>query len=166
MVEKVLQLKCNCNQYPWGRKGSESLAARLCAKTLGEDLQDVLDAHPQELIGKTVTEIKYTKLPYLSKVLSAAKALPLHLHPNKNVASELHRRDPSNFTNSNHKPEIALALTECEAFRDFKPPAAIDRLTKLPPLQVSPPQVKKPEFNDQTLKYIAKRMLEASDEVI
>lgn len=47
----------------------------------GEDLQDVLDAHPQELIGKTVTEIKYTKLPYLSKVLSAAKALPLHLHP-------------------------------------------------------------------------------------
>jgi len=26
--------------------------------------------------------------------------------------------------------------------------------------------VKKPEFSDQTLKYIVKRMLEASDEVI
>jgi mannose-6-phosphate isomerase len=32
-------LKCNCNQYPWGRKGSEPLAARLCAKTLGTDFK-------------------------------------------------------------------------------------------------------------------------------
>lgn len=78
----------------------------------------------------------------------------------------LHRRDPSNFTDPNHKPEIALALTEFEAFRDFKSPNAIDRLTKLPPLQVFLPQVKRPEFDDQTLKYIAKRMLETSDEGI
>jgi len=197
MAEKVLQLKCSCNQYPWGRKGSESLAARLCAKTpgtdfkidenkhysemwmgtypelpsyvlkTGEDLQDVLDANPQELIGTTVIEkFNQTKLPYLPKVLSIAKALPLQLHPNKSLASELHRRDPSNFTDPNHKPEIALALTEFEAFCGFKPLATIDRLMKLPPLQIFLPPVKKPDFDDQTLKHVVKKMLEASDAVI
>jgi mannose-6-phosphate isomerase len=39
MVEKVLQLKCNCNQYPWGRQGSNSLAATLCEKTPGTDFK-------------------------------------------------------------------------------------------------------------------------------
>jgi mannose-6-phosphate isomerase len=48
----------------------------------GEDLQDVLDKHPDELIGKTVArKFNHTKLPYLPKVLSIAKALPLQLHP-------------------------------------------------------------------------------------
>jgi mannose-6-phosphate isomerase len=48
----------------------------------GEDLQDVIDKHPDELIGKTVTQkFNHTKLPYLPKVLSIAKALPLQLHP-------------------------------------------------------------------------------------
>ncbi|OCL07934.1 mannose-6-phosphate isomerase [Glonium stellatum] len=197
MVEKVLQLKCGCNQYPWGRKGSESLAARLCAKTpgtdfkidentpysemwmgtypelpsyvleTGENLQDVLDEHARELIGKVVIEkFNQTALPYLPKVLSIAKALPLQLHPDKSLATELHRRDPSNFTDPNHKPEIALALTDFEAFCGFKPLEVIDRLMQLPPLKSFLPKVKKPEFDDQTLKYVVGRMLKASDEVI
>jgi mannose-6-phosphate isomerase len=48
----------------------------------GEDLQDVIDKHPDELIGKNVAQkFNHTKLPYLPKVLSIAKALPLQLHP-------------------------------------------------------------------------------------
>lgn len=39
MVEKVLQLKCGCNEYPWGKQGSKSLAASLCAKTPGTDFK-------------------------------------------------------------------------------------------------------------------------------
>jgi mannose-6-phosphate isomerase len=35
MVNKVLQLRCDCNQYPWGKQGRESLAATLCEKTPG-----------------------------------------------------------------------------------------------------------------------------------
>ena len=54
----------------------------------GEDLQKVLDRHPDELVGKTTAEkFNHTKLPYLPKVLSIAKALPLQLHP---VCSSLH----------------------------------------------------------------------------
>lgn len=112
MVQKVLQLKCNCNTYPWGKTGSKSLAATLCAKTpgtdfkideqspyaemwmgtypdlpsyvleSGEDLQDVLDKNAKDLIGQGVIDkFNHTKLPYLPKVLSIAKALPLQLHP-------------------------------------------------------------------------------------
>lgn len=47
-----------------------------------EDLQDVLDKHSDELIGQNIIKkFGHTKLPYLPKVLSIAKALPLQLHP-------------------------------------------------------------------------------------
>lgn len=39
MVEKVIQLRCSCNQYPWGKQGSNSLAATLCSKTPGTDFK-------------------------------------------------------------------------------------------------------------------------------
>lgn len=48
----------------------------------GENLQDVLNKYPDELIGKSIAEqFSHTKLPYLPKILSIAKALPLQLHP-------------------------------------------------------------------------------------
>lgn len=50
----------------------------------GEDLQDYMDKHHKELIGENVIKnFNHTKLPYLPKVLSIAKALPLQLHPVK-----------------------------------------------------------------------------------
>jgi hypothetical protein len=36
-VDSVIQLKCSCNQYPWGKQGKDSIAARLCQKTPGWD---------------------------------------------------------------------------------------------------------------------------------
>jgi len=48
----------------------------------GEDLQKVLDANSDQLIGQNVMEkFGHKNLPYLPKVLSIAKALPLQLHP-------------------------------------------------------------------------------------
>ncbi|KAF2036180.1 mannose-6-phosphate isomerase [Setomelanomma holmii] len=197
MVEKVLQLKCNCNEYPWGKTGRESLAATLCEKTpgtdfkldektpyaemwmgtypdlpsyvlsTGEDLQDVLDKNADELIGRSVAQkFNHTKLPYLPKVLSIAKALPLQLHPNKDLASKLHKKNPDQFTDPNHKPEIALALGDFEAFCGFKPLKDIEQLLQLPPLQPFLPEVKKPDFDDQTLKHVVKAMLQASEDAV
>lgn len=34
-VMPVIQLECQCNNYPWGKKGKESLAARYAASTPG-----------------------------------------------------------------------------------------------------------------------------------
>lgn len=33
----VFQLRGTCNNYDWGKKGSQSLAAHLCSKTSGDD---------------------------------------------------------------------------------------------------------------------------------
>jgi mannose-6-phosphate isomerase len=148
-----------------------------------EDLQDVIDKNAKELMGENVIQkFNHTKIPYLPKVLSIAKALPLQLHPvrlgsllhmteltstqNKDLASQLHERNPDQFTDPNHKPEIALALGDFEAFVGFKPLKDIEQLLQLPPLQAFLPQVKKPTFDDQTLKHVVKAMLEASDEAI
>ena len=40
MPEPIFQLKCSCNQYDWGKPGSKSEAARLCAKTPGWDTDE------------------------------------------------------------------------------------------------------------------------------
>ncbi|PVI07137.1 mannose-6-phosphate isomerase [Periconia macrospinosa] len=197
MVQNVIQLRCDCNQYPWGKKGSNSLAAVLCSKTpgtnftidentpyaemwmgtypslpsyvleTGEDLQKVIDENANQLVGRNVIDKFGDKnLPFLPKVLSIAKALPLQLHPNKAMASELHERDPDQFTDPNHKPEIALALGDFEAFCGFKPLKDIENLLNVPPLQGFLPKVKKPEFDDQVLKHVVRTMLEASAETV
>jgi mannose-6-phosphate isomerase len=56
----------------------------------GEDLQDVLDRNVNELIGEnTVRKFNHSKIPYLPKVLSIAKALPLQLHPVRHLISNM-----------------------------------------------------------------------------
>jgi mannose-6-phosphate isomerase len=85
---------------------------------------------------------------------------------NKDLASKLHKRNPDQFTDPNHKPEIALALGDFEAFCGFKPLKDIEALLQLPPLQPFLPEVKKPEFDDQTLKHVVKAMLDASEDAV
>lgn len=133
----------------------------------GKDLQDVIDENADQLLGQTVAKkFGHTKLPYLPKVLSISKALPLQLHPNKDLSAELHKKDPSNFTDPNHKPEIALALSKFEAFCGFKELQDIEPLMNLDPLKKFLPDVKKPKFDDQMLKHVVNQMLKAEDDVI
>lgn len=82
------------------------------------------------------------------------------------MAAKLHKKDPSNFTDPNHKPEIALALGPFEAFCGFKPLADIEYLLNLEPLQRFRPAAKKSTFDDQSLKLVVKAMLEASEDVV
>ena len=35
MTSSIIQLECQCNNYPWGKKGKDSLAARYAAATPG-----------------------------------------------------------------------------------------------------------------------------------
>lgn len=51
------------------------------------------------------------------------------------MATKLHKKDPENFTDPNHKPEIAVALSKFELFAGFKPLSQIEPLFKLKPLQ-------------------------------
>ena len=93
----VIQLECQCNNYPWGRSGKESLAAQYADSTpgghfklddqpwaemwcgtypttpslvlsSGEDLQKHLNSHKEQLIGRPILNKFGADLPYLPKV--------------------------------------------------------------------------------------------------
>ncbi|EME50098.1 hypothetical protein DOTSEDRAFT_68836 [Dothistroma septosporum NZE10] len=133
----------------------------------GEDLQSVIDRNPKELLGEEVIQkFGHSNLPYLPKVLSIAKALPLQLHPNKEKAAELHKQKPDAFTDPNHKPEIALALGKFEAFCGFKPLEDIKSLLELEPLQRFLPNDQLSNFTDKQLKTVVRNMLTADDKAI
>jgi mannose-6-phosphate isomerase len=57
-------------------------------------------------------------------------------------------------------------LGDFEAFCGFKPLEDIERLLQLEPLQTFLPQVKKPSFDNQTLKHVVRSMLEASEDTV
>ncbi|RVX66667.1 hypothetical protein B0A52_09480 [Exophiala mesophila] len=200
MVEKVIQLRCSCNNYPWGKKGRESLAARLCEKTnpdfridndkdyaemwmgtypelpsyslsTGQDLQEIINAHQEALVGKSVLDKFGPDLPFLPKILSIAKALPLQIHPNIELATKLHEQDPDKFTDPNHKPEIAVALTKFEAFVGFKNLNDIETLfQRLEPLKQFIPTTDGDEgpssFSDTALKSLCRNLLFASPDTV
>lgn len=54
------------------------------------------------------------------KVLSAGKALSIQAHPDKLLAEKLHSEEPTKYCDSNHKPELAMALTPFEAMCGFR----------------------------------------------
>ena len=84
-------------------------------------LNSVIDNFPLEVLGIRVSKKYNGKLPFLLKVLSAARALSIQLHPNKHQAEVLHAKDPKNYPDDNHKPEIAIALDSLNAIAGFRP---------------------------------------------
>mmetsp|Transcript_51085 Transcript_51085/g.121369 ORF Transcript_51085/g.121369 Transcript_51085/m.121369 type:complete len:541 (+) Transcript_51085:112-1734(+) len=61
------------------------------------------------------------QLPFLLKILSIHKALSIQAHPDKVRAQRLHAERPQVYKDGNHKPEIAIALTDFEALCGFRP---------------------------------------------
>ena len=61
------------------------------------------------------------QLPFLLKVLSVAKALSIQAHPDKALAERLNAARPDVYKDDNHKPEMAVALTDFEAMCGFRP---------------------------------------------
>jgi len=89
-------------------------------------LLNLLNLFP-EYVGNVNILSRYgTNLPFLFKVLSVGKALSIQAHPNKALAEELYRNDPFHYPDSNHKPEMAIALTDFEALCGFRPHSEIE----------------------------------------
>lgn len=51
----------------------------------------------QALMSPEITQKYGGKLPFLFKVLSIRKALSIQAHPNKQLAEQLHAKDPKNY---------------------------------------------------------------------
>ena len=81
-------------------------------------MSDWLAARPK-LLGSL--KDKNGNLPFLFKVLSVNQALSIQAHPNKSLARKLHARDKEHYRDDNHKPEMAIALTDFEAMCGFRP---------------------------------------------
>ncbi|KFY05395.1 hypothetical protein O988_00022 [Pseudogymnoascus sp. VKM F-3808] len=192
MNESVLQLKCGVKNDDWGKKGKQSQAAQLWSKTPGNGqiddskmysemwmgtypknpsyvissglpLADYLKQNPQ-VIGKVGVDRWGAEIPFLSKILSFSKALPLQIHPDKALARTLHKEDPEKFVDSNHKPEIAIALSQFELFVGWKPLEDIQVLLKLKPLERYTPQ--HGHLTNEILKEVCKALLTASPEMV
>ena len=135
---KLYQLKNTIQHYAWGSKNADAFIPHLLgievennkpyaelwigthpkAPSIVVDsgnkilLNKFIELYPTEILGEATARQFNNRLPFLFKVLRAAEALSIQTHPNKIQAEELHRLDPVNYPDDNHKPEIAISIDE------------------------------------------------------
>jgi len=143
---KVYKLYNSYQNYDWGTKNNNAFIPKFVGDEVEKDLpyaelwigahpklsskilidgkyyslDKVIEAFPNEILGERVAEKFNNKLPFLLKILSADRALSIQTHPNKSTAEILHAKDPINYPDDNHKPEIAIALDRLNAIVGFK----------------------------------------------
>ena len=93
-------------------------------------LLDIVEKHPKEILGKKVAEKFQNRLPYLLKVLAAAKPLSIQAHPSLDQAKEGFEKENRlgipydafnrNYKDDNHKPECICALSNFWALNGFR----------------------------------------------
>ncbi|KAF3922009.1 hypothetical protein ABW20_dc0105468 [Dactylellina cionopaga] len=97
-------------------------------------LRTLIEQSPHSFLTRGIAE-KFAgpenspQLPFLFKILSFDKALPLQAHPHKSLAEQLQKQEHidnqgknEKFVDPNHKPEVAVALSHrFESFVGFRP---------------------------------------------
>ena len=93
-------------------------------------LNVLINMDPEAALGFTIAHRFSNSLPFLMKVLAAAKPLSIQAHPNKEQAIEGFSREnlkripldslERNFKDQNHKPELICALTAFQALKGFR----------------------------------------------
>jgi mannose-6-phosphate isomerase len=115
-------------------------------------LAEFIGKDPGKVLGRPVARSSSGILPFLFKVLAAAKPLSIQAHPNRDQALNGFRSEEGrgvaldaperNYKDHNHKPEIFCALSPVWALKGFRSPeeclALIDRFgasSRLPSLR-------------------------------
>lgn len=191
----VLELSCPVQTYHWGKKGQSSLVAQLASqgghlsdvderttyaelwmgthptcpskvKGTNQTLADWISEHPESL-GESVRGTFGSQLPFLFKVLSVDTALSIQAHPTKGLAELLHSTRPDKYPDPNHKPEIAIALTEFDAFCSFRPLQEITDLIKgLPELKaILGAEAERPLADKEALQRCFRKLMTTSPDV-
>ena len=93
-------------------------------------LNDLIDQNPQAVLGEKVARKFHNQLPYLFKVLAAAKPLSIQAHPSRTQARKGFEFENNqgiplnainrNYRDSNHKPECICALSPFWALYGFR----------------------------------------------
>lgn len=112
-------------------------------------LAALIEKNPAEILGKAVAEKFDNRLPYLFKVLAAAKPLSIQAHPSLAQAKEGFEREnrlgiplsahDRNYKDDNHKPECICALTSFWALNGFRKVSGIIALME----KICPPGLKR-----------------------
>jgi mannose-6-phosphate isomerase len=105
----------------------------------GVGLDAALDEHPHWL--GAYTRERFSRLPFLLKVLAADTALSIQAHPSLAQAREGFLRENAagialtapvrNYKDDNHKPELLCALSSFEALSGFRHPQALASIFEL-----------------------------------
>jgi mannose-6-phosphate isomerase len=145
------RLQCGYQAYAWGKPAATSKVAALVGMSGAADrfaelwvgthpskpsrvvragkpaaaLSSVVSSDTAKWLGREHTGTFGTDVPFLLKVLSIDKALSIQLHPERGHAAALHKKDPANYPDANHKPELVVALTPFQALCCFRPLAEI-----------------------------------------
>jgi mannose-6-phosphate isomerase len=93
-------------------------------------LLELISKNPRDILGEKVAEKFDNRLPYLFKVLAAAKPLSIQAHPSLIQAKEGFGRENRlgipldayhrNYKDDNHKPECICAITDFWALNGFR----------------------------------------------
>ena len=136
MAKSPVALKCAAMNYDWGKQGADSLVFQMIAHNGAEAdkekpyaelwMGDHDNAPSRTQDGHRISELPgVEKVPYLFKVLSVEKPLSIQAHPDKSFAEVLHARDPKNYPDPNHKPEMGLFITRTTLLYGFREYSAI-----------------------------------------
>lgn len=100
----------------------------------GSFLREQIQSEPEHILGPLA---KAARLPYLLKILDSQSPLSIQAHPDRELARQLHARDPEHYPDSNHKPEIAICLrpgfTAMAGFQDAR--GILESMDRHPELQ-------------------------------
>lgn len=107
-------------------------------------LIELIEKKPQDILGKKTAEQYNKRLPFLLKVLAAAKPLSIQAHPNLLQAGKGFEKENKlgiqldaynrNYKDANHKPECICALTFFYALNGFrKIPKILELMEKICP---------------------------------
>jgi mannose-6-phosphate isomerase len=135
--------------YAWGMIGPSSFVAKLASKsssivstqpyaeywmgTHSKGESYLIDNNNQSSLKSYLN----CDLPFLFKILSVETALSIQAHPNKEHAKILHKLNPKEYPDDNHKPEMAIALTKFECLCAFRPYKQINEfIQQYPQLQI------------------------------
>jgi mannose-6-phosphate isomerase len=153
LLNKIVLLENKIKEYAWGSKtfipdlmgipspqerplaemwlGAHPNASSLALMgNMQIPLNELINRDPEGTLGVSVANRFSNSLPFLLKVLAAAKPLSIQAHPNKEQAKEGFARENlkkipldslnRNFKDQNHKPELICALTPLYALKGFR----------------------------------------------
>lgn len=178
-----MELACEAMMYEWGRIGPDSSIYNILKKSGCKSELDPNKPYAELWMGDHAKAPSLTKnrrrisdepilgkINYLFKLLSIHKPLSIQIHPSKEHAEILHRKNSDLYPDDNHKPEMALFKTECALFYGFRPLGQIIKflekvhlLRKLCGEQNSERFVSVPSTN--SLRKLVKHMFDQSNKI-